>query len=110
MSNVYKMQGVVSAVKAPYIQGNGKEHRDLVIENEIPGDPPRKQPVLIGFSGRRVALLDGLQILDRVTVTFGISCRVVFSHRDNLPHHCVSLYGLDVVRDSSVGDSWPSNP
>lgn len=113
MSNVYKISGVVAAVKAPYVQRNGKPHRDLVIENEIPGSPgspPRKQPVLIGFSGHRVALLDGLQILDRVTVSFGISGRTVFSSRDGLPHHAVSLYGLAVVRDQSVGEFFPGDP
>ena len=113
MSNVYKISGVVSSVRAPYIQRNGKPHRDLVIENEIPGtlvSPPRKQPVLIGFSGPRVALLDGLQILDRVTVSFGISGRIVFSSRDSAPHHAVSLYGLAVTREGSVGDSSTEDP
>ena len=95
MSTTYQMHGVVAAVKQPWIGRNCKPRRDLVIENEIHGDPPRKQPVRFGFSGERVGLLDHLQILDRVVVTFGISCRTVVG-RDSIPRHVVHLYGLDV--------------
>ena len=96
MSTVYTLSGVVAAVKAPYVQSNGREHRDLVVENEVECTPPRTQPVVVGFSGRRVALLDGLRIGDRVTVSFGISGRVVVG-RDSVPRHVVSLYGLGLT-------------
>ncbi len=99
MSNTYQMHGIVSDVKAPWVGRTGKPRRDLVIEQEIPGDPPRRQFVRFGFSGELVGLLDNLQILDRVVVTFGISCRPVVG-RDSIPRHYVHLYGLDVRPES----------